>query len=623
MAPEMESSRNANHVNGFTGNADDSRDTPDPHSNQSHTPRDEFLTDHSVIHEHYTGPGPLKNGAGHNPDWPDSYDDSNAKSADPVRQEDIPLPSVKIEPCGDDYQYRPIFDGSNDHPTPKTLANLKSGKTSRASPASDRSSPALSVKQPGGKKSGSSNRKNGTSRASSDRSSPAISVNLSANKKASAATKKGTAKKPAPKKRKLNDVDADSLDGRSNTPASRTSKTPGRKQGSVSVASSPVPEEKKKPKPRGKRRTEEDVDMEEEDDEDDDQLYCICKKPDNHDWMVACDGPCQDWYHGKCVNISPEDEELIDRYICPLCVDKGIGVTTWRPKCRLSDCRKPARATCKPPSKYCSDAHGQEFMRRRIESLKLGPQQTPDLGSMGGIITPGDLKAVLASVKSVDEFRNLGNRILATPAPSDGSEGSTNGEAHNNISKTPGLGVEAQNIDYSADELAKLEKIRKEREELLHRKEMLAARSTFVGLLRQRAKSLVEKLKELDPKGGWKDICGFDSRLSWSDEEFDEWRLSDAGKEALEQNTIEAFAASYPRTTDADGDASMGAEEDDQIAYWTRGVCSKKRCERHKQWIKVQQQDIFFEENAVNQGLAQNEQKSRTLNERAVLRMWA
>lgn len=304
----------------------------------------------------------------------------------------------------------------------------------------------------------------------------------------------------------------------------------------------------------------------------------------------------------------------------PLCVEKGVGYTTWKPKCRLMECRKPARAARKPPSKYCSDVHGQEFMRRQIGSIQLGPEQVaqPDLGSMGGILTPSDLRAVVEGVGSITEFRNLGNRILAVPQDED-TKSPINGHANGE----PKPDVESKDIDYSIDELVKIEKIRKAREELLHHQEMLVARSTFVGLLRQRSKSLVEKFKELDPKGGWKDICGFDSRLSWSDEEFDEWRLSDAGKAALQEGTIEALAASYPRTTDADGDMAMEADEENTMAYWTRGVCNKKRCERHKQWIKVQQQENFFEESAVTRNLAQNEQESRTLSERAVLRMWA
>ena len=128
--------------------------------------------------------------------------------------------------------------------------------------------------------------------------------------------KKGIAsaiKKPTAKKRKL---DADSIDGtpfsqRSGTPASsRASKTPvprNRKQSSATpLHSSPAP---------GSREVEENDD---EDIDDESELFCICRKPDDHTWMIGCDGGCEDWFHGRCVNMNERDGNLIDKYICEL-----------------------------------------------------------------------------------------------------------------------------------------------------------------------------------------------------------------------------------------------------------------------------------------------------------------
>ncbi|KAJ5174503.1 uncharacterized protein N7482_000380 [Penicillium canariense] len=535
--------------------------------------------------------------------WIDLYDDVYypSKAAPLIPTRDTALPSVKTEPTSSHLDKYPIsdeletkslgLDGTSDYPTSKILTDLKTGVTSRAS--------------------------------SSDRSSPATSVKPTSNKKASsAATKKGIAKKPAAKKRKANDADADSIDGRrSNTPASRMSKASGKKQGSASIAGSPAPDDKKK---RGKVQAADDDD---EDVEDENELFCICRRPDNHTWMIGCDGECEDWFHGKCVDIDPRDADLIDKYICPNCSKSEKGCTLWKPMCRLRECRKPARVTRQNPSKYCSDEHGREFMARQIRHFKLGPARKgqEDLGSMGGILTPGDLKAAILGVNSVEEFRKLGDQIISTPPESVGDSPASEAK---NETKAQGddklFDTHASGVEFSADEAAKLEKLRKRRDDLLHRKEMLAARSTFVALLRQRSKGVVEKLKQNEPKGGWKDICGFDSRLSWSDEEFDEWRLSEAGKKALAEGTVEAMAASYPTTADADGDTAMdGDEKEGEIAFITRGICIKKRCERHKQWVKVQQQDIVFEENAADQDLSRYEQEARSVAERAMLRRWA
>ncbi|KAJ5410635.1 uncharacterized protein N7487_004994 [Penicillium crustosum] len=545
--------------------------------------------------------------------WTDLYDGvyDPSKGIPLVANQDTPLPSVKTEPtsstldkfpASDDLDTNSLgLDGAVDYATSKTVANLKHGLTSRAS-SSDRSSPANSVKP--------------------------------ANKKPTTNTsKKGTAKKPATKKRKGNDPDADSLDGRrSNTPVSRSSKTPAKKQNSVSIAGSPPPEEKKKPQKKKKKGPKPAAAQEDDDSDsfDENAIFCICRRPDNHTWMIGCDGDCDDWYHGKCVNIDPRDADLIERYICPKCASEGKGCTTWKPMCRLVECRKPARAKTKPQSKYCCDDHGREFMRQQTQQLKQRAGQAnglfEDLGTMGGILTAGDLKAAIMGVASTQEFRKLGDRIISPPPRVDQKEIDAPGikaESKPQSGRWLGVDVHENGLEYSPDEIAKIEKLRAQRDELLHRKEMLAARTTFVSLLKPRAKGIVEKLKQHEPKGGWKDICGFDSRLSWSDEEFDEWRLSDVGKKALAEGTAEALAVSSSAGTDADGDTAMNGDGEDDITFWTRGVCTKKRCERHKQWVKVQQQDILFEEETAEQDLAKCEEEARSVVERGVMRRWA
>lgn len=230
--------------------------------------------------------------------WTDLYDGVYDPNKGPplTPNRDTPLPSVKIEPnsglekfsVGDDLEAQSLgLDGTGDYATSKTLANLKHGLTSRAS--------------------------------SSDRSSPANSVKTATKKPAASAAKKGAAKKPAAKKRKGNDPDADSVDGgRSNTPVSRASKTPGKKQSSVSIAGSPAPEERKKPQKKKKKGPKAPATQEgdESDSFDENAVFCICRRPDNHTWMIGCDADCDDWYHGRCVNIDPRDADLIDRYIC-------------------------------------------------------------------------------------------------------------------------------------------------------------------------------------------------------------------------------------------------------------------------------------------------------------------
>ncbi|PWY92340.1 hypothetical protein BO70DRAFT_327430 [Aspergillus heteromorphus CBS 117.55] len=605
------------------------------------------------IHRRFRIPAATTSSEGDNvPDmWSDLYGGllGTAQEDTSTVKQDTPVPHVKTEPSNTNIEGVPLdgepeskpgvpqLDGlAGDYPTPKNIASLKNRGSSRAS-SSDRSSPATSTKPPG-------------------------------RKSATSATKKGTGRKMATKKRKLNDADNQSVDGRSNTPSSRTGKTPGgRKRGAASVAGSPAPGNKKKgSKNAATEEVEEEDDdeeeEEEEDSEDNDEVFCICRKPDNHTWMIGCDGGCEDWFHGKCINIDRRDADLIDKYICPNCKEQGKGWTTWKPMCRLKECRKPARVNQSSPSKYCSDDHGREFMLQRTRNLLgLKPRkgittagrtptsgiqsvegtsrdgtETPDrrdpedIGSKGGVLTAGDLNAVVTGVTSAQEFRKLGENIISLPAEHAKENETENANETSNVDATAqpardkklGLDFDVDWLAYSPDEASKIEKLRKQRDDLLHRKEMLRARNTFMTLVRQRSKSILELLKQNDPKGGWKDICGFDARLAWSDEEFDEWRLSEPGAKALEEGTPEALASSYPDATDADGDTVMDETKDD-LEMLSRGVCTKKRCERHKQWLKVQQQDDHFEETTLALDLSKCEKEAKNVVERAVLRMWA
>ncbi|RMD42411.1 hypothetical protein DV735_g2747, partial [Chaetothyriales sp. CBS 134920] len=101
---------------------------------------------------------------------------------------------------------------------------------------------------------------------------------------------------------------------------------------------------------------------------DDGEIFCICRKGDNHTWMIACDGGCNEWYHGNCVNIRERDGDLIDKYICPRCTKVGLQ-TTWKRMCRRKGCRRPARVLANPPSKYCSKECGRMFF---VELLRRG-----------------------------------------------------------------------------------------------------------------------------------------------------------------------------------------------------------------------------------------------------------
>jgi COMPASS component SPP1 len=128
--------------------------------------------------------------------------------------------------------------------------------------------------------------------------------------------------------------------------------------------------------------------------------------------MVYCEGGCDDWYHCSCVGIDEEDaKELLDRFICPKCKVPGKAFTTYKPMCRYynvgvalkeTPCRKAARVTSDPPSKYCSDEHRTAFFEY-VHTLARQDNEP----SKGGTLNVGEVAAILKQVKNMDEFRTL------------------------------------------------------------------------------------------------------------------------------------------------------------------------------------------------------------------------
>ncbi|KAN0065591.1 COMPASS (complex proteins associated with Set1p) component [Thecaphora frezii] len=97
-------------------------------------------------------------------------------------------------------------------------------------------------------------------------------------------------------------------------------------------------------------------------------VYCICKSSYNEDdSMIQCDR-CEQWYHYSCVNITEQQSQLIDLFICPVCEQATSDRTTWTPKCRRDACPRPARA---PLSRYCSDRCGTLAVSARLAKARI------------------------------------------------------------------------------------------------------------------------------------------------------------------------------------------------------------------------------------------------------------
>ena len=500
-----------------------------------------------------------------------------------------------------------------------------------------------------------------------------------------AAPKKGTAssiRPPASKKRKL-----DSSGEAHSADASPSRGTPSTARASATPVPARSHHKAKQPTSRSSSAVPaDDASAASSDtDEENKELFCICRKPDDHSVMIGCDGPCEDWFHLKCVAMTESKTALVQKWFCPNCAEKGFE-TLWKRMCRLPGCEKPARHDEKKGgtgivSKYCGEEHGVEFLRRLVDpegAVKneggiVGDVKNAVIGAAtrgrrgggdsdfseadiqaaiaasesmngvstkpsgheisdeqdpttlhGGVLNPPVLKTLVDTVKDVDEFHRLGSPA-ADPA---------------NTTNTT-----SPEINYTPTDLTALSTISQKRSTLIHRRDMLVARDRFVDMVEARHRAVLAEVKEHDKNV--KEMCGYDARLTWSDGQFDAWRLSDHGKAVLEKGVLDPpdddgskAEASVngtlpngvpnglpngihhdddddPEPTSSPPPPSPDHTSNDEIG---RGVCKKRRCERHRAWYKGQQTDNGFEKDLVRQALRKLELEEKEIRQRALVR---
>ena len=310
--------------------------------------------------------------------------------------------------------------------------------------------------------------------------------------------------------------------------------------------------------------------------------------------------------------------------------------------CRLEGCQEPARQDGENKSKYCCDEHGAEFIRTRVlnphsenkggdrpssNKRRRNANFTDNFGNAddtaeedpghlrGGVLKPSELKAITDGVNDIDVFRRLGDGVLSPP-PTVSPEG-------DDVKMENGTDMKQKAI-YTPEETAQLDKITAKRDTVRAHKKMLDDRDRFLLLVTARAKAVLGELKEQDKSIN--NICGYDARISWSDDEFNEWRASAEGKSALEKGGVLSAPSTKEKIVKPEDNennentAPNGQAHEDQEEEIGKGVCKKKRCERHKAWLKLMQQEILFETHHARQAMKKLEAEEKGLKDRAMVR---
>jgi len=110
-------------------------------------------------------------------------------------------------------------------------------------------------------------------------------------------------------------------------------------------------------------------------------LYCVCRRPyDEREFMIGCDG-CKNWFHGRCVGITPQQAETIDNYYCGDCLK-------FSPSMRINGSRKRAiprpirtqiTATPRKPAECIDRGEDSELKAQLRRSTRLDPSVEKNL----------------------------------------------------------------------------------------------------------------------------------------------------------------------------------------------------------------------------------------------------
>jgi COMPASS component SPP1 len=230
--------------------------------------------------------------------------------------------------------------------------------------------------------------------------------------------------------------------------------------------------------------------------------------------------------------------------------------------------------------------------RRKSHHIPSESQASNDLGARGGVLAPAEVRALLDSSQSLDEFRKLGEGVLSPPATPDGKK---NGDG-----KYQG--------EYTELETQTLAEITTKKDASRVRHQLLKDRQQFINMTKQAAARACAE-NELKPK----DYCGFDPRLEWSEEQFAIWRASPIGEQAFALGTL---------AIEQSGDEHMVEEDDDnEGVFATVHICEKKKCARHLEWVKLATDDVRFEMSDNSDRMRGLDREEKEIRERAALRM--
>ncbi|GJJ70304.1 hypothetical protein EMPS_02653 [Entomortierella parvispora] len=119
-------------------------------------------------------------------------------------------------------------------------------------------------------------------------------------------------------------------------------------------------------------------------------VYCICRGPyDGVEFMIACDR-CEEWFHGRCIGMKPQDAKKSNHYFCDTCqrIRQMLGVST-----APQEVAKPLKAKSRSKKSEEKRIERQEMVVVDLsddDPIMASPLLRQDIqGSTVDVINPG------------------------------------------------------------------------------------------------------------------------------------------------------------------------------------------------------------------------------------------
>lgn len=354
-------------------------------------------------------------------------------------------------------------------------------------------------------------------------------------------------------------------------------------------------------------------------------------------------GRCDEWYHTQCVAMPDLEVDLVDQFICPVCIESAPALrlpaatadpialenpqaqlrTTYKTRClyglRAPDpdspraCHKAARGAF---SKYCSDECGVKYMQSRVDSwAKKGGRPEKLWESVKGAEKREGVVCAVERVESEDEE----NKDKVEDTDAEKSKPAPNGNA---CVKMEVDGASAKPARAAATHV-KTHVVPPTKTKAERESERL--RGVLDGVIRQREdvkrgmEAVVWRERVLQLAGARAEAvgqCGWDQRLCMDDQEWVE-----AGASVLE-----SYEEAMAREEGGEDMEVDGGEEQ----WWCPG---KQVCDRHQgyggplalwdvivdfifRWLAVRLKDVCKEKEKAEEVLAKLTTRERELRKR-------